>query len=313
MKPVNNDHTQRLNRALDYIDAHLGMPLSLDDVAAVACYSPYHFHRVFKATVGETLNRYIQRLRVEKAAGFLLQSNETITDIALDCGFSSSATFARAFRDFYGMSAGEWRNTGSIRNSKNCKRAGKNRKAAIIKAVYDATNQHQWRIEMNETLKTTVKVDTLDAMEVAYVRHIGPYQGDDQLFSRLFNQLFAWAGPRNLIKFPDTQTLSVYHDNEPLTEDDKLRLSVCITVPKGTPAEGDIGRMALPGGTYAVARFELLPPEYGAAWDMMCADWLPQSGYQSDDRPCLEIYQNNPEEHPEGRHIVDICIPVKPA
>lgn len=166
---------------------------------------------------------------------------------------------------------------------------------------------------MNDVLNTTVKIETLDAMEVAYLRHIGPYQGDDQLFSSLFTKLFAWAGPRNLINFPQTQTLSVYHDNEPLTDDDKLRLSVCITVPKGTPAEGEIGRMTLSGGTYAVARFELLPPEYADAWDMVMADWLPQSGYQSDDRPCLEIYQNNPEDHPEGRHIVDICIPVKRA
>ena len=313
MHAPNTDHTLRLNRALDHIDACLGAPLSLDDVAAVACYSPYHFHRIFKATMGETLNRYIQRLRVEKAAGMLLLSRETVTEIALTCGFSSSATFARAFKDFYGINAGEWRKTGDLRNSKKCKTDHKIRKAAAVKAVYDASNQNQWRIDMNDTLSTTVKVETLEDMEVAYVRHIGPYQGDGELFTRLFNRLFAWAGPRQLLNFPETQTMSVYHDNEPLTDDDKLRLSVCITVPEGTPAEGDIGRMTLSGGTYAVARFELLPPEYAAAWDSVMADWLPQSGYRSDDRPCLEIYRSAPDEHPDGRHTVDICIPVKPA
>lgn len=313
MKSENNDHTRRLNRALDYIDRHLGDPLSLDQIATVACYSPYHFHRIFKATVGETLNRYIQRLRVEKAAAGLLKSQETITDIALACGFSSSSTFARAFRDFYGVSAGEWRKTGTRQKSKNCKRDHKNRKASSIKAVYSTPNQHQWRISMGNAPNTTVTIETLEEMEVAYLRHIGPYQGDEALFNKLFTQLFTWAGPRNLINFPETLTVSVYHDNEPLTADDKLRLSICITVPKGTPAEGEVGRMTLSGGTYAVARFEVLPEEYAAAWDSIMADWLPQSGYQSEDKPCFEIYRNTPGDHPEGKHIVDICVPVKPA
>ncbi|VFQ47051.1 AraC family transcriptional regulator [Desulfoluna butyratoxydans] len=313
MHAPNTDHALRLNRALDHIDAHLSENLTLDDVARVACYSPFHFHRIFKATVGETLNRYIQRLRVEKAAAMLLLSAETITEIALACGFSSSATFARAFRDFYGMNAGEWRKSGDLRNSKKCKTDHKIRKAAVVKAVYDASTLHQWRLYMDETLNTTIRVEPLEEMEVAYVRHIGPYQGNGELFDRLFNRLFTWAGPRQLLNFPETLTLSVYHDNEPLTEDDKLRLSVCITVPDGTPAEGDIGRMTLTGGTYAVARFHLLPSEYAAAWDAVMADWLPQSGYRSDDRPCLEIYRSAPGEHPDGRHTVDICVPVKPA
>jgi len=51
---------------------------------------------------------------------------------------------------------------------------------------------------------------------------------------------------------------------------------------------------------------------YEEAWNMVFGGWLPESGYQPDDRLCYEIYQNDPKEHPEGIHIVDICVPVKP-
>ena len=66
--------------------------------------------------------------------------------------------------------------------------------------------------------------------------------------------------------------------------------------------------MIIPGGKYAMAHFELLPDEYEDAY----GQWLPESGYQPADSPCFELYRNDPKTHPEGRHIVDICIPVKP-
>ena len=312
MQYANSDHAQRLNRALDYIDTHLSEPLSLEQVSSQACYSPYHFHRIFKATMGETLNRYIQRLRVEKAAASLLMTRTSITEIALACGFSCSAAFARTFKEHYGISAGTWRSGQGKHKSKIHQRLRNIPEAAAIKPVYTASKPIQWRIYMNETLSTTVRIEELEPMEVAYLRHMGPYQGNEELFSRLFTQLFAWAGPRGLINFPKTRILSVYHDNEPLTDDDKLRLSVCMTVPEETPAEGEVGRMRIEGGTYAIAPFTLEPKEYVKAWDMVFSQWFPASGYQSDDRPCFEVYLNSPDDHPEGKHEVEIHIPVKP-
>jgi AraC family transcriptional regulator len=70
--------------------------------------------------------------------------------------------------------------------------------------------------------------------------------------------------------------------------------------------------MVLQAGTYAQARFELNPDQYEAAWEAVCGEWLPESGYQPDDGIPFERYLNDPGEHPEGKHIVEICIPVKP-
>ena len=162
--------------------------------------------------------------------------------------------------------------------------------------------------------KNQVKIEVKDMpdFQVAYVRHIGPYQGDSTLFQGLFEKLMKWAGPRGLLHFPETTMMCVYHDDPNITQEDKQRVSVCITVPEDTAVEGEVGKMVVPGGKFAVARFEIAADEYGEAWDMVMGGWLPESGYQPDDRLCYEIYQNDPKTHPENLHIVDICLPVQP-
>jgi AraC family transcriptional regulator len=104
----------------------------------------------------------------------------------------------------------------------------------------------------------------------------------------------------------------VYHDNPEITEEVRLRTSACISIPKDTPVEGEIGKMTIAGGRYAIARFEITSDQFQDAWDTVCGGWLPDSGYQPEDGPCFEIYHNNHQEHPERKHIVDICVPVKP-
>lgn len=158
-------------------------------------------------------------------------------------------------------------------------------------------------------LNKGVEVKELPKMTVAYIRHIGPYKGDDKLFERIWNQLFSWAGPRGLIGGKDFMSLVVYHDDPNVTIEDKLRMSVCITVPPGTKVDGEVGKMELEAAKCVVARFELGPQDFQKAWDWVYGEWLPASGYQPDDKPCFEMY---PEEPKEGKFVVDICVPVKP-
>ena len=91
-----------------------------------------------------------------------------------------------------------------------------------------------------------------------------------------------------------------------------IRTSVCITVPEDTQVDGEVGKMTIPGGSYAIGHFEIDDKGYEDAWNSIFSVWLPESGYQPDDRLAFEHCINNPEEHPEGKHIVDIYVPVKP-
>jgi AraC family transcriptional regulator len=311
---LRKEYQSRINRVMDYIDQHLDEPLDLNQLAEVAYFSPYHFHRIFRAMVGEPLKHYIKRVRLEKAAILLKQNAGTsVTEVALNCGYNSSAAFARAFKEFFGVSASDWRKSGKT-DSKNGKGEGKEGKAYRLERVYleGMLNNLKWKIKMNQQTIAQVEVKDWPETHLAYIRHVGPYQGDGALFEKLFGRLMQWAGPRNLLNFPETKMMSVYHDDPKLTDDDKLRLTVAITVPEGTAVDGEIGYMTLPAGKHAIARFELLEDEYAQAWEAIYKGWLPESGYQPADSPAFELYHNSPDQHPEGRHIVDICVPVVP-
>jgi AraC family transcriptional regulator len=321
-KYLGEEYTQRVNRVIDYIEANISKDLSLTELAEVAHFSPFHFHRIFRAMVGETLNDFIQRIRVEKAATKLvLNPKKSVTEIALECGFSGSSAFARSFRETYGTSASSWRSQGHLRYSKNGKTDSKDSQSLDnIRQDFDVslhytqdTTSQIWRIKMkNKEIQTSVEVKDMPELNVAYIRHIGPYKGDQELFGRLFNKLMAWAGPRSLLRFPETKVMTIYYDNPDITDESRLRTDACITVPEDTQVDGEIGKAKIPAGKYAVAHFEITPDQYQDAWNAVYGGWLPESGYQPEDGPCYELYLNDPKEHPEGKHVVDICLPVKP-
>lgn len=313
------EYVARINRVIDHIERNLGEPLSLAALADVACLSRFHFHRIFGALMGETLHQFVQRLRVERAATQLgARPQASVTEIAIDCGFSSSATFARAFKEAFGLSATQWRAERrkicepdrKIRNT-----LGKPRKDLEVSDCYidPHTLTPTWRIEMNDRtdeLKTTIEVKDLPEHEVVYLRHVGPY-GQADVVPRLLAKLRDWVVARGLYT-PDTQVLLVPHDDPNVTDGDKLRLSLCMTVPAGTKGEGEVGTMTIPGGKFAVGRFEIPPVRIGEAWAVVIGGWLPGSGYQPDDRFCYEQPRSDPGQHPEGKIELDICVPVRP-
>lgn len=330
------EYVSRINAVMDYIQNNLNKSLSLNELAKVANFSPYHFHRIFSSMVGETLNSFIQRLRIERAASMLTANpKKSITEIALDYGFSSSASFARLFKNMYGMSASRWRSGGMDNFSKIRKTESKIRKTLsnngkepspssgyiIINSVTnvgagnDLTTDNNYstrRTQMSFDQKPEVKVKNIPSFTVAYVRHTGPYKGNSNLFENLWTKLSTWAGPRDLMSQPDLKCMCVYHDDPEITDEKNLRLSICISVPENTKVEGEIGKMEIPEGKYAVAHFEINSDEYQKAWDYLYGQWMPQSGYQPDDGFCYELMLNDPSTHPEHKHIIEIHVPVKP-
>ena len=122
---ANSEYAQRINRVIDYIRENLDRQVKLEELAKVACFSEFHFHRIFGAVSGETLNSFTNRLRLEKAARLLRYSGRSLTDIALDCGFSSSATFSRAFRSGYDTSPSQFRKSGEIKKARFAKNSSR--------------------------------------------------------------------------------------------------------------------------------------------------------------------------------------------
>jgi AraC family transcriptional regulator len=322
---LNTEYLSRINRVMDYIETNLGETHTLEDLASVANFSRFHFHRIFTAMTGETPFQFLTRLRIEKAAALLINNRSmTIGEVAFQCGFSGLSIFSRTFSQCFGVSPTAWRNgdgisrDGTRQEMRNANQTDSNLgqtvsntgEAGAEPSMYFCreTKTFKWRTTMK--LNKSMEVKQLPKLTVAYLRHTGPYQGNEKLFQNLTEELCRWAGPRGLLAQPDMKLLVVYHDDPKVTEPEKLRLSMCLPVPEGTKVDGKVGKMEIAAGTYAVGRFEVDSQEFSEAWDWLYGTWLPQSGYQPDDGPCFEMY---PEEHKPGLKMkVDICVPVKP-
>lgn len=246
--------------------------------------------------------------------------SKPIVDIALEHGFSSQASFARAFKKYFNTSASRYRANKDLLESKSNKRGSSQGDICHKRELFDCFSSQdstkritgEKKSRDREKIPIQVEVKHVPEKHVIYVRHTGPYRGDSELFAELFGRLFKWANPRDLIKYPETEMLTVYHDSPEITEDNKLRISVCLTVSEKTEVSGEVGKMVIPSGKYAIGHFELSVDQYQEAWNSLFAHWLPESGYQPDDHPCFELYLNHPDEHPEKKHLVDIYLAVKP-
>jgi len=112
------EYIRRIHKVQDYIEYHLGQPLSIEELSNAAGFSKYHFSRIFQSMLHESLAHYVNRIRMEKTL-FLLahRADKNMTDIAYELGFTDSAVFSRAFKNYYGVSPREYRKE----YSKNCK------------------------------------------------------------------------------------------------------------------------------------------------------------------------------------------------
>ncbi|WP_242309609.1 GyrI-like domain-containing protein [Bacillus cereus group sp. BfR-BA-01331] len=288
-----NEYLRRVYKVQDYIESHINDSLSIEDLANVAGFSKFHFHRIFKGMMDEPLSRYVNRLKLERATHLLTyRTDMTITDIAYYFGFTDSAVFSRTFKSYYGVSPSHYRN----HNSKKCK---------------DVSEDSQY----NEYKKVrgNVEIVTADDIHVAYIRHIGTYEELTIAFPKMIEKLFHYAAGENYHVFEDTKVLTIYHDHHEFTEDYHLRTSLCITIlDEVVEGNSDIGLMTIPSGKYAVGHFEIFQEEYKGAWDFLYGEWLPNSGYKPRDSYPFEVYRNDPRQHPENKHIVDIYVPIEP-
>ena len=306
------EYERRVNRVMDHVQAHLAEELTLERLAAVAAFSPFHFHRVFAGVTGETLSDYIRRIRLERSASSLVMLPETsVLEIALRCGFSSAASFARAFKGHFGMSATQWRDGGARRWGESKRRKADSKLGkALGKAGKASREQKRHHASVrNDGADMPVEIRKMPPCRVAYMRHVGPY-GVDGGIGLLWKSFERWIKARGLRR-SGTQTIGIGHDAPRIVEADKLRYDACLVVDADFKADRFVNTADLPGGTYAVVPFEGTPPEISTAWERLFA-WLPGSGYQPDERPCLELRHDLDPLTSTGRLRCELCLPVGP-
>jgi AraC family transcriptional regulator len=281
------DHKERLNRVLVYIQENIDKPLLLGILADVACFSPFHFHRIFQAYVGETLNDYIRRIRMERAALQLCHSEESITSIALNAGYETSAAFSKAFRLHFGKNPTDFKKSKTI---------------SVDKKLLDL------KFENMEVKKMQPDIRTFSDQKVLFVRKTGKY---DKAASEAWSTLMKFAYSRRLMK-KDTKAIGISHDDPDITPEEKIRYDACITINQDVKPEGEVGIQTINGGRYAVFLHKGPYDRLGETYKAIFTQWLPLSGEKLRDVPCFEIYLNRDPRRTKPENLrTEIHVPIE--
>lgn len=270
----------RLNRVVDHIYDHLEEDIDLDRLAEVACLSRFHWHRIYTAMRGETVAATVKRLRLQRAADRLANSDAPVGEIARRAGYGALEAFSRAFKAGYGQSPAAYRASGSH---------------ATFKAA----------LKRQSTRDFTVTIEALPAVRCAGVAHRGSYMEIDKAMSILFSGLTTQG-----LLSPDATMLAQFFDDPDAMAECDLRSMACSPLAEGAAVTSPLVETTLRGGTYARLRYQGPYADMRNAYRWLFGVWLPQSGREADDAPAFEAYRNSPQEVSPSELITDIHLPL---
>lgn len=260
-----NGYSERIQRVVDYVAGHLDAELNLETLAHVACLSPYHFHRIYRGLLRETVNETVRRLRLHRAAIDLLDRELSIERTARRAGYASQAAFTRAFRAEYGEPPAQYRG---------------------------ARHQAQITAERDPVLYQ-VEIRYQPRLRVAMIER----RGDYQLTSEAFERLMTIAATTGLLR-ADTRSIGVYHDDPESVPRTELRSAACITVPDDWAPSDKLAEGHVEGGRYATIIHTGPYSELETAYDWLYQTWLTASAEELRNLPCIEEYLNDPRQEP---------------
>ena len=273
-------YEDRMLRVLTYVHDNPAGDLSLDALADVAAMSRFHWHRVFRALTGETCAQAVRRIRLHRAATWLVRSDRAINDIAVSVGYPNPTSFARAFSESYGSSPAAFRKAGLFQPTHRNFRTG-------------GYPMHP------------VTIRTEPARRVVALPHQGAYAEIGKSFEAFgalcqSRQLWPQIGP----------VLALYLDSPDDVPEDQLR-SYAGAEFRGDAIPDGMEELAIPGGKTAVLTHKGPYSGLEAAYHSLFGNWLPESGEEPVDQPCYEIYLNDPRETAPEELLTEICLPLK--
>jgi len=289
---MDKEYMLRIDRVLHYIEANLTKKISLAEVAEVSCFSAFHFHRIFSGIVGETVNDYIARRKLECAVNLLIFKKDlSITQVAYDSGFSSSANFSKAVKLHFGFSPTEIRNPEKVKDSKIGKISSKYGKDFNPSDLYPNRITSDVINDSNlEGINMNIEVREMSSQRVCTFASQGGYA--PEAIYGAWDKLIDWATNHG-IKPEQQARFAFAFDNPVITPIDKCRYDASIVIANDMPVNLPFKSSEIPTGKYAVLYYKGSPEETLKAQMSIYSDWLPNSGFEPDDFPLLENYLND--------------------
>jgi AraC family transcriptional regulator len=284
---------QKLQPMLSAVASKLDGDLSLEAMAQRAGLSPFHLHRLFRATAGETPKRFVLRLRLGRAAAMLLCGDDPVLTIALDCGFGSHEVFTRAFRRRFGMSPQEYRKRGFSapvnRHAASAHRAWTEQIAPCL-GFYRASEKPK----EDEVTYSITKKELTPQPALAMTRRVKQSE-IAQALGEMYGRIFAYAQQSGaaIAGAPFAR----YLEMGPGLMTMEAGLPVAATV--APSSDGQITPTTLPGGlaifTTHAGVYERLPDAHAAL-----QIWLGEQGITPSGAP-WESYVTDPSNYPDPK------------
>jgi AraC family transcriptional regulator len=254
------EYQKQINIIVEYINNHLDQAVDLTKLAEISHFSPYHFHRITRAFMGEPIGTYIVRVRLETAARLIRYTDMSVAEIAYRVGYDVPASLSKAFKQQYGISPSEYRT---------------NKDFTIMKAE---------KKDMQLKIKAP-KIVEIEAKQAIYIKLTGKYGSLD--FSGSWQRLWQFVKEHKLFT-AGMEHIAIYHDDPKVTESDKLRTDICLVVKKDVKPQGDIGVKEIKAGKFAMFHYQGAYSNLDAVYDMIYGKLLPENGLRLRDYPCFE-------------------------
>ncbi len=271
----------RILRVLDHIHSHPGSDLSLDALADLAAMSRFHWHRVFRAVTGETPADAVRRIRMGRAAWWLIGTDWPIRKVARACGYPALPSFSRIFTEATGLTPAAYRNRGAL--------------------VPLALPRNQ-----GSDLMLPVEIRDLPATRLAALDHLGAYPA----IGLAFEKAGAILSARNLMDQAQGM-IAVFYDDPATVPEPALRSRAGIIVADSFAIPDPFVDMTIAAGPYAVMTYKGPYAGLPAAYDFLYGEWLPESGAEPGDRPVFERYLNTPMDTAQDDLLTEVCLPLK--
>lgn len=284
------EYRNRINMVIAFIWNNPDGQPTLNHLAAIAGFSPFHFHRIFSAFVGEPLAEYSRRVRLVNACHMLIQSRTPVTEIALSAGYETPAAFTKAFRKLYGESPTHVRSTG---------------RPPVLPINNDTNNQRRRR--MNPEIRD------LPEMIVHYATARGSINQDFTLAANKAFEVLCSYVEKNRLGSQIRLCLGISPDDPDIISVDQLRYEAGFVFKAGInpPATADVKVKVIPAGRYAVFLHQGPYSTLWQAWNAIYRDWLPGSGKELRDEAPFEIYLDDKTKTKVDKLRTEICVPIK--
>ncbi len=272
-----------MNKVIQHIEDSLDSEINIYKLSKIACYSEFHFHRLFRSYIGESVYAYRKRLLLERAIKHLLYSDENITQIAFNCGYENQSSFNKAFKGHFSYTPSQ------------------------VRKQRLSIDTFKTKPDSNRSIEMTPEIIRVEDIKVICAREIGGYS---ESASKAWGRIMRFAYSNKFMN-ENVRRIGISHDDPDVTDAEHIRYDACVDIDVDISTEDNLKKQTILGGSYAKFLHKGAYENFKDTYAYIFNEWLPESHYKLQDKPCFEIYLNRDPRKTKPENLkTEVYIPI---